>query len=139
MDMKTYVAFCLARGVQAYQLSMDQVRSQDEVIMVVKNRFRRAADQCENNQAKRDTFTTRKEAVKTMDYIKEKFVSALENREWIQENLTNKMTRAQFINRLNRVMSNKYFLWEKNFVLGGRYGNWQEKDDNIISHGLLVI
>jgi hypothetical protein len=74
----------------------------------------------------------KKKAAIFLKRIRNDFVNVLNDPNWQKSNLVN-MTRAQFINRLNRLMWSKDDLWENNFILGDNV----YFDDSELTFGLV--
>jgi hypothetical protein len=128
--MMSYVVYCLARGVSQFPLTLDKVWSQNEVIQVVFQRFFMGETVIRTNSVflKKcpDRKNVKRDALKKIVQIRSRFISQLENPEWQRQNLQ-ALTPAQFINRLDLVMSNKQYFWECNFVFGGNWIKWDDE------------
>jgi hypothetical protein len=119
LNEKTFLSYCLTRGVWKKPLTLDQVLSESEVIDVVFQRFHLAENEMKKSQVmvkQKNQKEVKKAALKILPAIREQFLTALRNKGWQQANLPT-MTPAQFLNRLNRVMSNNDYFWCNNFVV----------------------
>jgi hypothetical protein len=123
--MTTYLVYCLARAVWMKPLTLESVGSQRYVHDIVSQRFFIAADIIKDHttiskKLNRNREKIMMEASKKIDQITTMFLETLHDPKWQQQNMQ-RMTPAQFINRLDRVMSNKRYFWDNNFVLGGSH------------------